>query len=165
MATTECETRAPATQHVIALALSGLPPASLASSGAVSQLWHSAAAEALGSISTLDLRPFALTLTDSNLERLLERAPMLHELNLTSCVHITDRGLACLPARCPHLRDLNLACLPLITADGVEAVTKALPIASLELAGCSIPGAELVRRFACFLELDDDEDGLAKVQG
>ena len=152
--------------HVLTLALQPASVTSLAASSAVSQLWRMAATEAFSSVLELDLRPFAANLSDEMLDALLSKTPMLRELNLSSCGRITDRGLACLPRRCPHLRDLNLACNPLVTADGVAAIADELSLTGLELAGCrSIPEAELVRRFARFLELDEDEDGLAKVQG
>jgi len=167
-ATADAAEMASKTQHVIALALQSLPPGELADAGAVSQLWHAAAAEALSSVLVLDLKPFATRLTDEVLDDLLARAPLLRELNLSSCVRVTDAGLASVARRCPLLEDLNLACLPLVTADGVSAVTDACGsrLTSLELAGCSsISESELLRRFHRFLELDDDEDGLAKVQG
>ena len=95
---------------------------------------------------------------------------MMNMRDLASCAAITDRGIASLgSAACRHLRDLNLACLPRVTADGVACIAESLGVAqlvSLELGGCTaISSAELITRFGPWLELDDDEDGLAKVQG
>ena len=161
-------TSASSSQHVIALALHPLPLQALAAAGAVSQLWHEAVAEVHGSTGSLDLSPFAAHMNDELLVGIVSRVPLLRELNVSSCVRITDKGIACLPRLCPGLYSINLACLPLITADGVSAVSDALgaQLTSLELAGCSaISEAALIQRFGRFLELDDDEDGLAKVQG
>ena len=166
MSTTE--TAASSSQHVLALALRELPLRSLSASFAVSHLWHAAAEEAQASLSVLDLRALSESLTDDVLESVLARTPMLHTLNVSSCTKLTDDGLAAVARRCPLLSDLNCACLPKITADGVSQVVDARGprLDSLELGGCvAITPSELVRRFARFLELDDDEDGLDKVQG
>ena len=150
--------------HVLTLALQSTPVPSLAAASAVSHLWRVAASDAFSSVHALVLRPYAASLSDEMLDTLLAKTPMLRELNLSTCNLITDGGLACLPSRCPLLRDLNLACNPHVTANGVAAIADQLT--GLELAGCrSISEFELVRQFARFIELDDDEDGLAKVQG
>ncbi|OLQ03336.1 hypothetical protein AK812_SmicGene13680 [Symbiodinium microadriaticum] len=86
-------------------------------------------------------------------------------VNLCNCRQVTDAGLLQLLA-CPTVTALNLSCMPAITADGVEKLCNALPIQSLELSGCSrIREVDLVKRFGRFIEFDDDEDGLNKVQG
>ena len=160
---------AAAVQSLLALAFDSLPPASLGAAAATCRLWRDAAAEALWAREALDLRASsgASPLSDDELGALVARAPSLRFLNLSSCEALTDAGLAHLKGLA-HLRSLNLASLPKVTADGVAAVVDAIgaELTDLELGGCSAIGsAELVRRFGRFLELDEDEDGLAKVQG
>jgi len=134
---------------------------------AVSRAWQNASALCLAGQRSLDLHPFRSSLSDGTLGLLLSRCPSLAVLNLSECAGITDDGISRLPSCCPRLRDLNLSLQPSVTADGVSTVVDKLPeLTSLELAGCrSITEAQLVARFARFLELDDDEDGLGKVQG
>mmetsp|Transcript_100091 Transcript_100091/g.311861 ORF Transcript_100091/g.311861 Transcript_100091/m.311861 type:complete len:204 (-) Transcript_100091:76-687(-) len=155
-------------EHGLVLAVKPLPVAELCALSAVSRRWRGASEDALAAVQALDLRPYARYLTDAALVALLAKTPLLRALNVSTCKLCTDAALARIPASCPLLTDLNLACLPCITADGVAAVADALGsgLTSLELAGCScIAEAELVGRFSRFLELDDDEDGLFKVQG
>ena len=79
---------------------------------------------------------------------------------------MTDNGLAAVVANCHRLCSLNLGCMPSVSACGVSALCDALPIRDLELGGCTaIREAELVSLFGRFMELDDDESGLSKVQG
>ena len=158
---------ASSSQHVLALALQELPLCSLARVQRVSRLWRAAAADAFASLPCLDLRPHAPQLTDEVLSSLLAKTPGVHALNLSTCTRLTDQGLRPLPAACPALSSLNLSCTHL-SGPAVSLVVDSLGsrLQELELAGCSsISEAELVGRFSRFLELDDDEDGLAKVQG
>ena len=137
--------------------------------GEVSVAWREASSGFFAEhIRQLDLRPHAPLLTNGSLEKLVSKCPRLQSLNLSGCKAIGDDGLKSLPMACPQLNELNLACIPQVTADGVGRVVDALgdKLASVELGGCSgISASQLVARFSRFLELDDDEDGLAKVQG
>merc|ERR1719387_615481 len=159
------ECSASGAHHAVALALRPLPLASVMAAARVSPVWNAAAVEALASFSALDLRPFGAGMTDEALGRLLASTPSLRVLNLATCAHISDRGLAQLADHCPLLARLNLACLPLVTAGGLAPEVDAFgpQLEELELSGCvAISEAELLRRFARFLDLD--EDPLAKVQ-
>ena len=136
----------------------------------VSHSWASASAECRASGQSLDLRRYSATLDDETLTRVLRESPQLRSLNIASCAAITDAGLAALAEGCcPHLADLNIACLPRVSAEGVGRVADALgasQLTSLELGGCTaISSDQLVARFGAWLELDEDEDGLDKVQG
>ena len=138
--------------------------------GAVSHAWREAALLSLATAwQDVDLRRFADRADDEAVRRIVSATPLLRSLNLSNCVHVTDAALAHLrPRSSPLLTELNLACMPLITADAAEAVVDAYgpQLVALELSGCRrIGAAELVRRFGRFLELDEDEDGLSKVQG
>lgn len=176
----------------LAAAAPSLP--ALAAAASVSHLWSGASADALASVHALDLSSYAAILDDAVLGKLVAKLPALQVLSLSGCALVTDCGLAHLTSCCPQLQSLNLACIPRVTADGVGAVVGNLPITELELAGCAaITEAQLIARFARFLEvrtsaskqaptaartrvlmdcstrcvsqLDEDEDGLAKVQG
>ena len=158
------------TLRALALALecTHVEVASLIAPGATCHSWSGMTAEVLATRQHLDLRPFALTLTDEHLQSLLARAPLIKSLNIADCKLVTDASLDVLPTYCPMLTELNLACVPLVTAEAVERVVAACgpKLVSLELQGCrSISGVDMVSKFARFLEIDDDEDGLSKVQG
>ena len=86
---------------------------------------------------------------------------------MAGCTRLSDAGLAHLATAVPQLTELNLSCVHGVSADGVaQAIAGLDGLASLDLAGCTGIGAsELVARFGAYLELDDDEDGLSKVQG
>ena len=114
----------------------------------------------------LDLRRYGSTLTDDTLIRLLGHCQSLRSLNLSGCTLISDKGIEPVARSAPLLTDLNLACLPKLSADGIAAVAGALPgLTSLELGGCTGISAGQLALFGRWLELDEDEDGLAKVQG
>ena len=148
--------------------LAHLPAFEQVRCASVSKSWRTASAVALDSFHVLDLRPLDAVLTDEALAAILLKCSGLRSLNLSCCRKLTDNALAPLASCCPLLVELNLACLPKLTAEGVGRVTDALgqQLTSLELGGCTgISDADLVGRFGHWLELDDDEDGLGKVQG
>lgn len=149
------------------LALDGCPLTSVTAVASVSHTWRRTALEALEHRRTLDLTPFRLTITDEYLTALVARMPEVRHVNISGCSKLGDASLTALKS-CRHLTELNLSCLTQIHADFVADVVDTIgdTLSSLELAGCrSISEYELVSRFGRFLELDDDEDGLSKVQG
>ncbi|CAE7222673.1 Fbxl20 [Symbiodinium sp. KB8] len=150
---------------VLALALEHLHLNGCCAAAAVCANWRCAVFQALAQLRQLSLAPYAARVDDAVLATLLPRCERLDQVNLCNCRQVTDAGLLQLLA-CPTVTALNLSCMPAITADGVEKLCNALPIQSLELSGCSrIREVDLVKRFGRFIEFDDDEDGLNKVQG
>lgn len=149
------------------LLFSRLPLVEQCHAAEVNHAWCESSRAFCGDMASLDLRAHAAYVTDDTLTELLVKFPRLKALNVANCKLLSDVGLAGLPQSNPLLVDLNVACLPLLTADGVSRVTDALPkLQALELAGCTgISASELVQRFARWLELEEDEDGLTACQG
>ena len=152
---------------VLPMLLSQLSIREQCRAGEVSTAWRSASDTALSEHRrALDLRRYGSTLTDDTLIRLLGHCQSLRSLNLSGCTLISDKGIEPVARSAPLLTDLNLACLPKLSADGIAAVAGALPgLTSLELGGCTGISAGQLALFGRWLELDEDEDGLAKVQG
>ncbi|CAJ1417499.1 unnamed protein product [Effrenium voratum] len=141
-----------------------LPLGSAARLACLSTSWRKAAVEWLQRLQQLSLAPYSQRVDDDALLALVRHCVCLQEVNLCGCC-ITDRGLQGL-LRCGKLSSLNLSCLPRISADALEELCAQLPVQWLELSGCTgIREVDLVRRFGRFMDLDEDEDGLNKVQG
>eukprot|EP00310_Coccolithus_braarudii_P026084 CAMPEP_0183340554 /NCGR_PEP_ID=MMETSP0164_2-20130417/7068_1 /TAXON_ID=221442 /ORGANISM="Coccolithus pelagicus ssp braarudi, Strain PLY182g" /LENGTH=173 /DNA_ID=CAMNT_0025510713 /DNA_START=15 /DNA_END=536 /DNA_ORIENTATION=+ len=133
--------------------------------GRVCSDWEAASRHLLGVISELPLHQFAATMTDDCLHALLHRCPIITEVNLADCKRITDTGLLAL-RHCRRLQSLNLSFVSAVSADAIEKVCHATSMRSLDLGGCTqLSELELCTRFGAYLELDEDEDGLSKVQG
>uniref|UniRef100_A0A6S9ZD51 F-box/LRR-repeat protein 15-like leucin rich repeat domain-containing protein n=1 Tax=Chrysotila carterae TaxID=13221 RepID=A0A6S9ZD51_CHRCT len=153
------------TRDLLCSVLSLLPVGTQCQAAAVSRDWLLAVEHLLGGTKELNLCRYSARICDDNMARLARRCPRVTDINLSGCRKIGDRGVHAL-ASCKELRSLNLSCLPLITADAVVALCNALPIVSLELGGCARIGDAVLRtHFSQYVELDDDEDGLSKVQG
>ncbi|CAJ1342459.1 unnamed protein product [Effrenium voratum] len=153
-----------------------LPLGSAARLACLSTSWRKAAVEWLQRLQQLSLAPYSQRVDDDALLALVRHCVCLQEVNLCGCC-ITDRGLQGLlrcgkagrvaaERACRQLSSLNLSCLPRISADALEELCAQLPVQWLELSGCTgIREVDLVRRFGRFMDLDEDEDGLNKVQG
>ena len=152
----------------LTLVLDNQPYKTVATVLAVSLAWQRTALELLSACQTLNLTSHRHTVTDKHMAMIVARMPSLRTVNLSGCNLLSDKSLVTLKAGCPDLVELNLSCMKNIHASAVEEIVNALGdrLTSLELAGCGlISEADMVTKFSKFLELDDDEDGLDKVQG
>ena len=152
-----------ASSDALPLLLSRLALSDQCRAAEVSRAWRDASQSCLGFLLELDLRSHAAHLDDTTLNTIVSKCPQLRTLNIAGCSKIGDEGLSSLPTTNVHLSDLNVACLPRVTPDAVAACAESLSLLNLEIAGCA--KITDVSRFARWLEEDDDEDGLAKVQG
>jgi len=79
----------------------------------------------------------AVSVTDRSLALLSRNVPLLEELELQKCVHVTNGGLLDLVTRCSRLNHLDVTGCPMISSINLGNSKRLISLSHLDLSECS----------------------------